>query len=107
MFMILGECKKNYRQATNTLNVILIVKENRIWHLNLSEHFIAYDTVKEKKRRKTATDDGNALNILATVQSNSTICTRQLEREYELRRLILRILLKTNFIRITFTCMKI
>jgi len=33
MFMVLGECRKNYRQAANTLNV-LIVKENCIWHLN-------------------------------------------------------------------------
>jgi len=36
----------------------------------LSEHFIAYDTVKEEKRtrRKTVTNDENAINILATVQ---------------------------------------
>jgi len=27
MFMILGECRKNYLQAANKLNVILIVKE--------------------------------------------------------------------------------
>jgi len=33
MFMVLGECKKNYRQAANMLNVILIIKENRMWHL--------------------------------------------------------------------------
>jgi len=33
-FNILRECRKNYRQAANTLNVILIVKENRICYLN-------------------------------------------------------------------------
>jgi len=65
----------------------------------LSERFIAYGSVKEKKRtrRKTATD-GNVINILAAVQSNSMICTRQLERECELsRRLILRILSENKF----------
>jgi len=62
----------------------------------LSECFIAYGTVKKKRkehRRKTATNDENAINILAAVQLNSMINTRQIEREYELsRRSILRIL---------------
>jgi len=53
----------------------------------LSERFIAYGIVKEKKRtrRKTAIDE-NAINILAAVQMNLTISIRQLEREYELNR---------------------
>jgi len=34
MFIVLGECRKNYRQAANTLNIFLIVKENCTWHLN-------------------------------------------------------------------------
>jgi len=33
MFMVLEECRKNYRQVANTY-VILIVKENRMCHLN-------------------------------------------------------------------------
>jgi len=89
------------RQQICTLNIILIVKENHIWYLNGYRNvLLLYGTVKEKKRirRKTATNDGNALNILAALQSNSTICTRQLERECELNSgLILRILLKNKF----------
>jgi len=51
--------------------------------------------VKEKKRtrRKTTTNDENAINILIVVQLNPTSSIRQLEREYEpSRRSILRIL---------------
>jgi len=76
------------------------VKENRIWHLNDSKRFIVYDTVKEKKRtqRITATNDENAINILAAVQLNPTISIRQLKRECELsRRSILRILHENKF----------
>jgi len=57
--------------------------------------FYCHGTVKEKKitRRKTATNDKNAINILAAVELNLMISTRQLERECEVsRRSILRIL---------------
>jgi len=66
----------------------------------LSKHFIAYGTVKKKKktRRKTATNDENAINILAAAQLNPTISTRQLEKECELsRKSILRILYENKF----------
>jgi len=53
------------------------VKENRMAFKRLSEHFIVYSTVKQKKRtqRKTATNE-NAINILAAAQLNPTISTK-------------------------------
>jgi len=51
MFIILGECKKNYRrkQQIRTLNVIL-AKENRILYLNGYRNVLL--PVKEKKRTR-------------------------------------------------------
>jgi len=86
------------------------MKENRITAFKrLSECFIIYGTVKEKKRtrRKTATNDENAINILAAIQLNPTSSIRQLERECELVRNHREYYMKTNFIHITFTCIKI
>jgi len=48
--MILEECKKNYRQAANTYAKRYSNRERKL-HMafkRLSEHFIAYVTVKEK-----------------------------------------------------------
>jgi len=63
--------------------------------------FFAYGTVKKKKitqKKKTATNDENALNIFAAVQLNPTISTRQLEGECELsKRSTLRILHSNKF----------
>jgi len=50
MFMILGECRKNYRQQIRMLNVILIVKENRIWHLNGYRNFYCLWYCEEKEK---------------------------------------------------------
>jgi len=72
--MILGDCKKNYHQTANT-HAEDYFNHERNSHMTfkwLLERFIAYDIVKEKKRtrRKTTTNDENAINILAIVQLN-------------------------------------
>jgi len=87
-FMILGECRKNYRQATNTYAKHYPNRERKshVALKRLLERFIAYDTVKKKTRRKTAINDENTINTLAAVHLNPTISTSQLKRECELSR---------------------
>jgi len=61
MFTVLGECRKNYRQAANTYTERYLnhEKKSHVSFKRLSERFIAYGTVKEEKRtrRKTATNE--------------------------------------------------
>jgi len=77
--MVLGECRRNYRQAANTYAERYPNRERKSYMVfKRLECFIAYDTMKEKKehKEKTATYDENAVNILAAFQLNSTISTR-------------------------------
>jgi len=100
MFMVLGECRKNYRQAAKrTLNVVLIVKKNRIWHLNGHRNILLPIVLwrKRKEHEEKAINDENAINILAAIQLNPTISIRQLERECKLNRKSPRILHENKF----------
>jgi len=59
--MVLEKCRKNYRQAANTCAERYSNHERKshMTFKRLSECFIVYNTVKEKKRiqRKTANDE--------------------------------------------------
>jgi len=68
------------------LNVILIVKENCIWHLNgsfycLFERFIAYGIVKEKKRTQKKQLLMTKIQTCLLLFNWILLSTRQLKRE--------------------------
>lgn len=98
MLLVLGECRNNYREASNVFRQRYGVEKSHMAFHRLERRVRTTGSVisRTRNRVKQIINEDNKVNILAAVNRNPHISQRQLERESNISRTSIRRLLKTE-----------
>ena len=101
MLMVLGECRKNYRNAQDFYGARYPDRQQKsqIAFKRLAERFCRFGTVKQTRvKRRPFVNENNAAAILAFSALNPHTSSRQMEKKSGIsQRSVLRILHQYNF----------
>lgn len=98
MLLVLGECRNNYREASNVFRQRYGVDKSHMAFHRLEIRVRTTGSVisRTRNRVKQIINEDNKVNILAAVNINPHISQRQLERESNISQTSIRRLLKTE-----------